>query len=86
MDIKTRQIGSYVAVQIVEGQTTIDLGTLNDSERDALATTLIEAAYEIGPRYSAECERWFAAMLKKSQIEIPPDAEIEGERLAGGVH
>ena len=71
MEIKIRHTSSFAQAQLVEGQTTIDLGLLNDSERDELAGTLLDAAYELGPQYNNACAEWFAELLAKRGIELP---------------
>ena len=71
MEIKIKHTSSFVQVGVAEGQTTIDLGLLNDDERDDLARTLIDAAYEMGPKYNDACEEWFAGMLERCCIELP---------------
>ncbi len=73
MEIKIKHTNSFAQVMIVDEQTTIDLGLLNDKERDALAETLIEAVYELGPQYNNACEKWFADRVKRCGIELPEE-------------
>jgi hypothetical protein len=47
---------------------------LNDAERDKLAGILIDAAFEMGPKYNNVCEEWFAALLAKRGIVLPSSA------------
>ena len=70
MEINIRHTSSFAYVKIIEGQTTIDLGMLNDAERYELAGTLLDAAYELGPRHNARSE-WFDGLLTKIGIELP---------------
>jgi hypothetical protein len=74
MEIKVRHTSRFVTVQVVESSTTIDLGMLNDAERDKLAGILIDAAFEMGPKYNNVCEEWFAALLAKRGIVLPSSA------------
>jgi len=79
MEIKVKHTPSFTHVCVVVGQTVIDLGLLDDSERNDLARTLLDAAFEMGPRYSNVCEalrkaikvEWFAEMLERCGIELP---------------
>lgn len=71
MEIKVRHTSSFVTVQVVESSTTLDLGMLNDAERDELAGILVDAAFELGPKYNNACAEWFAALLAKRGIELP---------------
>jgi hypothetical protein len=73
MEIKIKHTNSFVRVMIIDGQTMIDLGLLNDKERDALAETLIEAVYVLGPPYNNACEKWFADRIKRCGIELPEE-------------
>ena len=59
MEIRVRHTESFVAVEIVEGGTTIDLGLLSHEERDALASTLVSADVQMGPGYNEACKEWF---------------------------
>lgn len=80
MEIVTRHASSSLTyVKILEGNTTIDLGCLNDRERDELAKQFLCAVWELGPNFNCDCEKWFADMLKKSGIEIPstPSKSLE---------
>ena len=79
MEIKVKHTSSFATAVVVEGQTTIDLGMLNDDERDDLARTLIDAALELGPRYNNACAEWFAGMLERCGIELP------NTKLTGGL-
>ena len=71
MEIKIKNISRFVQIRIADGQTTIDLGLLNEVERDDLARTLIDAAFEMGPRDSNACAEWFTGMLARCGIELP---------------
>ena len=71
MEIKVKHTSSFAKVSVVEGHTTIDLALMNDSERDDLARTLIEAAFDIGPEYNNTCAEWFAGMLERCGIPLP---------------
>ena len=71
MEIKVKHTPSFTHVCVVVGQTVIDLGLLDDSERNDLARTLLDAAFEMGPRYSNVCVEWFAEMLERCGIELP---------------
>ena len=71
MEIDVRRHAVYSWVVIKDGGTTIDLGMLDDDERDDLAQTLINAAYEVGPKYHYDCESWFAGILEKCGIKLP---------------
>ncbi len=82
MEVKIRHTSSFAQATIIEGQTTIDLGLLNDSERDELAGTLLDAVYELGPRYNSDCVEWFAALLAKTGIELPND-KLTGQQKPG---
>ena len=82
MEIKIKHTSSFAQAQIVEGQTKIDLGLLNDSERDELAGTLIDAAYELGPQHNNACAEWFAELLAKRGIELP-NADLTGNQKPG---
>jgi hypothetical protein len=79
MEIKIKHTSSFAQATIVDGQTTIDLGLMNDNERDELAGTLLDAAYELGPRYNNACAEWFVALLAKRGIELP-NTEVSIER------
>ena len=70
MEIKIRHTSSFAEVAVVEGQTTIDLGALSDTERDALAMMLANAAFELGPKYHLARTEWFAEILKRCDIEL----------------
>ncbi len=53
MEIKIKNLNfDYANVCFVEGAVTMDLGTLNENERSALADQLRRAAYELD---SVEC-------------------------------
>lgn len=71
MEIKVKHISSYVEACVSEGQTTIHLGLLNDSERDDLAKILINAVYDIGPQQRDACAEWFAEILDRCGIILP---------------
>lgn len=75
MEIKIKHTSSFVTVQIVESSTTLDFGMLNDAERDELASILVDAAYEMGPKYNNACAEWFAKLLDKRGIELPNKAK-----------
>ncbi len=77
MQIKIKHTSSFVQVMIVDGQTTLDLGLLNDEERAALAETLINAAYDIGPQYNNACAKWFADRVERCGIELPNTSKEE---------
>lgn len=66
MEIRVRHAGSYVAVEIVEGGTTIDLGLLSHDERDALASTLVSAVVQMGPVYNEACKAWFDKLASEN--------------------
>jgi hypothetical protein len=70
MEIKVRHVTRFVDVQVVESSETIDLGVLDDAERDELAGILIDAVYEMGPIYNDKCAEWFADLLAKRGIEL----------------
>jgi hypothetical protein len=78
MEIKIRHTSRFVNVQVVESSATIDLGMLNDAERDELAGILVDAVYEMGPKYNDTCAEWFAALLAKRSIELPQRRSTEG--------
>jgi hypothetical protein len=61
---------SFNSVKIIEGQTTIDLGLLDDRERDDLANIFINAIYEMGPRGHGQCEAWLNERLTNSGIDL----------------
>ena len=71
MEIKVKHTSSFAKVSVVEGQTTIDLVLTNGSERDDLARTLIDAAFEMGPREHNNACEWFADMLERCGIPLP---------------
>lgn len=79
MEINVKRSPSFVRVDVVEGQTTIDLGMLNHLERDCLAQTLISAAFEMGPNCREDCAEWFAAMLKEAGVELPKTSTEESQ-------
>ena len=79
MEINARRHAVYSWVVIKDGGTTIDLGMLDDDERDDLAQTLINAAYEVGPKYHYDCEPWFAGILEKCGIKLP---NVKGDASA----
>jgi hypothetical protein len=79
MEIKVRHTSSFVTVQVVESSTTLDLGMLNDAERDELAGILIDAAFEMGPKYNNTRAEWFAVLLAKRGIELPLHRYIPSE-------
>ena len=47
MEIKVRKLTKYVAVEISEGSTTIDMGVLDHTEARALALNLLDAVYDL---------------------------------------
>lgn len=69
MNIEARRVNLYLQVKIIEGNTTIDLGLLNEKECEPLACELIEAAYAIGPRSNGG--KWFSDLLDKCGINLP---------------
>ena len=71
MKIEIRRHSVYSWVVVKDGGTTIDLGMLNDDERDDLAKTLINAAYEVGPTFKYDCDPWFFGMLETCGIDLP---------------
>lgn len=73
MEIKVRHTQAFVAVQVCDGQTTIDLGTLNEAERDELACQLILAAFEMGPTDYDQCYDWFPKQVARCGIESPSE-------------
>lgn len=73
MEIKTRRCtGDHLDVTVIEGGTRIELGLLNESERNELAKTLLSAVWELGPRWTADCGQWMAELIEKCGIELPP--------------
>jgi hypothetical protein len=78
MEIKIRHTSRFVNVQVVESSATIDLGMLNDAERDELAGILVDAAFEMGPKYNDECAEWFADLLAKRSIVLPTNLNLAG--------
>lgn len=73
MEIKTRRCtGDYIDVAVIEGVTRIEMGLLNESGREELAKTLINAAWELGPRWTDDCVQWMASMIAKCGIKLPP--------------
>jgi len=79
MEINVRRHSVYSWVVVKDGSTTIDLGMLNGEERDDVAQVLINAAYEIGPKFHYDCDPWFAAMLEKCGINLPQQCNIQQE-------
>jgi hypothetical protein len=71
MEIKVRHVGRFVDVQVVESSTTIDLGVLDEAERDELAGILVDAVYGMGPIYNDKCAEWFADLLANRGIVLP---------------
>lgn len=71
MNVNVRRVHGYVSVQVIDGGFTLDLGLLNESERDELAKTLINAAYEIGQLDIGSCSEWFARLVNECGIELP---------------
>jgi hypothetical protein len=83
MEIKVIHTSSFVNVKVVESSATLDLGMLNNDERDELAGVLVDAAFEMGPKHYNDCAEWFAAILAKRGIELP-DAQNQGLETAQG--
>ena len=72
MIIEVRRMVKHVFVKVKAGQDTIiDLGLLDEDERQTLAQTLIDAAYNLGPQFQPESHEWFEERLKKCGIELP---------------
>lgn len=71
MKIETKRTTSLIGVKIVDGGTTVDLGLLNDDERDELARELVEAVWAIGPNSHDNCSKWLADILSESGIKLP---------------
>jgi hypothetical protein len=57
MEIKTRRLpsGLHSEVQIIDGQTTLNLGLFNEEERFQLATTLCQAADQLTDIKEIQC-------------------------------
>lgn len=71
MDFSYRQTSKYTIVEVEHGDTKINLGVLDDTERDELAVTLVDAAFIIGPREKRI--EWFTNILSRcgiSPVEI----------------
>lgn len=76
MQVEARNVGMYKNVAITVGSTRVELGLLNDTERDDLAVDMINGAWEmyngawgLGP--SANNAEWLLAIIKKCGIELP---------------
>ena len=74
MKIECHKNSMFHAVKIIDGSTTIDLGLLDESERDDLAIELIQAIYAIGPYGQADALEWLCGIFKQCGIELPTDA------------
>lgn len=58
----------HVGVVFPAGNERINLGLLDADERDELALTLIEAAYELGPPMLSDSDEWFRGLMTKAGI------------------
>lgn len=70
MQIITRRIGDCVNVEIEADNIKIDLGMMDEKERDNFAKTLIEAVWEIGPQSCVDCERWMKELIENCGIDL----------------
>ena len=64
MHVTIRRTGRYREVAILSGDTIINLGMLNDEERDALAETLLYSVLDMGPSDCEECNAWLVERLE----------------------
>ena len=76
MEFHIRRIGEIHAnVKVADGGTTIEIGLLDEDERLELAKTLVNAAYELGPKYCYECNEWFRDVLLACDIQYKSTEE-----------
>ena len=71
MQIIVKKYSRYPSVHIIEGGTTLDLGLLDERERDEMAKEFVEALWAMGPVGSDDCAAWLARMLAEVGIDMP---------------
>lgn len=82
MQIIVKKNTRYPSVHIIEGGTTLDLGLLDERERDEMAKEFVEALWAMGPVGSDDCAAWLARMLAEVGIDMPNEGlEPRGNRV-----
>ena len=73
--IITEQPRSTVGAQIRIGSTTIELGAMNEEERNELAISLMEAARTLGQASEFYYRDWLKNIIRESGCDLAVNAQ-----------
>jgi hypothetical protein len=66
LHVLTRRKTRFIEVKLTDGCDIINLGSLDDQERDELANLFLEASYDLGPKFKRD--EWFRDQISKMTI------------------
>ena len=78
MIIHTKKTGAYVRVSLEYNNVNIDMGLLDDNERNELAKTLVEGLWAMGPSMNIDCASWVKEIFADCNIELDIDKDGKG--------